>query len=78
MATEQNPAQSKRHTPRRDDDVAEWLKRKRDDLSPVQMMTGGGEITSPVWRAVDDLLNRYRECADYGLSLRPEDDEHGD
>lgn len=27
---------------------------------------------------VDRLLDRYRECSDYGLTLRPEDDELGD
>jgi hypothetical protein len=28
--------------------------------------------------AVDALLDRYRECADYGLSLRAEDEGAGD
>lgn len=53
------------HKPRRDDDVEVWIKRWRD--------------TQPTsWAAIDDLLDRYRECADYGLTLRPEDDERGD
>lgn len=30
------------------------------------------------WEAINDLLARYRECADYGLTLRPEDDGKGD
>ena len=55
------------HQPRRGDDVETWLKRQRDRSG-----------TRDRWLAVDALLDRYRECADYGLTLRPEDDEGGD
>lgn len=53
------------HEPCRGDDVEAWLKRERD----------GGEARCNV---IDQLLDRYRECSDYGLSLRPEHDELGD
>lgn len=52
--------------PHREDDVARWLKMRRDDLP--------GE--SPEWYAVDNLLDEWRELADVGRSLmeaRPED-----
>jgi hypothetical protein len=55
------------HYPRRDDQVAEWLKRMRDKNSYASERF-----------AINVLLDRYRECADYGLSLSEEDDEHGD
>lgn len=58
------------HRPRRGDDVEEWLKRRRDAWNRT------GE--RPEFHALDSLLDRYRECADYGLTLRPEDDEQGD
>lgn len=54
--------------PRRDDDVAKWLRRFRD-FHPGH---------SERHYVVDGLLARYNECADYGLTLRPEDDELGD
>jgi hypothetical protein len=60
---------AKAHRPRRDDDVAAWLKRMRDAYPE-------GDATARF--AVDRLLDRYRECADHGLTLRLEDDERGD
>lgn len=54
--------------PHRGDDVAEWLKRYRDRFF----------LDGERWRAVDQLLERYRECSDYGLTLKPEDDDKGD
>lgn len=56
--------------PTRGDDVEAWIKRCRDAWNRT------GE--RPEFRAIDWMLDRYRECADYGLSLRPEDDERGD
>jgi hypothetical protein len=70
IAHEALDAPASAHLPRRDDDVARWLKRMRDAWSQ------GGECSES--RAIDTLLDRYRECADYGLTLRPEDDEAGD
>lgn len=61
------------HAPQRGDDVEAWLRRMRNRF--------GGWVTAAErerFEAVDGLLNRYRECADYGLTLRPEDDDHGD
>jgi hypothetical protein len=55
------------HRPQRDDDVAAWLKRERDRAR-------GTKDYDPI----DGLLDRYRECADYGLTLRPEDEGKGD
>lgn len=63
------------HRPQRGDDVDAWLERQRDHYA-------GRRAVSPLAgsRCVvcQELLNRYRECADYGLTLRPEDDERGD
>ncbi len=56
------------HLPQRGDDVEEWLRRMRDRLPPA---TGRRY-------AINALLDRYRECSDYGLTLRPEDDGAGD
>ncbi len=62
------PPTEAQHRPRRDDDVETWLKRMRDRNS-----------SHPEYpHAIDGLLDRYRECADYGLTLRPEDDSLGD
>lgn len=61
------------HRPCRDDDIAAWLKRMRDGSDGHPGLGPG--ITHD---AIDGLLDRYRECADYGLTLRPEDDERGD
>lgn len=62
------PDREAHHQPRRDDEVAAWFKRMRDFLPP----------DSEQYQAVDRLLDRYRECSDYGLTLLPEDDERGD
>lgn len=56
------------HQPERGDDIDAWLRRRRD------LWPEGGEG----WRAINGLLDRYRECSDYGLTLRAEDDERGD
>jgi hypothetical protein len=48
--------------PRRDDAVAAWLKRWRD-----QFHSEG--ITDPRYTVLDDLLDDYREHADTGTSL---------
>ncbi|MCA1571052.1 MAG: hypothetical protein LC798_12165 [Chloroflexi bacterium] len=57
------------HHPRRDDDVAQWLTRMRDAWSQ------DGECSES--RAIDSLLDRYRECAELGLTLAAEHDEAG-
>lgn len=57
------------HRPCRGDDVEVWIKRMRDRIDPNK---------GRAFRAIDELLDRYRECSDYGLSLRPEDDHLGD
>lgn len=57
------------HRPRRGDDVEAWLERARDAYKRVGPTS---------WLPLDRLLDRYRECADYGLTLRPEDDGAGD
>jgi hypothetical protein len=51
------------HQPRRDDDVARWLKAKRDE----QQNSCGNEL--PYYWAIDELLDEYRARADYGLTL---------
>lgn len=53
------------HQPKRDDDVARWLRAKRErfmshDLTAADMRS---------WTVIDDLLNEYRARADYGLTL---------
>lgn len=52
--------------PHRDDAVAAWLKRERDRY---------GLRDTYSWGAIDRLLDRYREKADYGLAL---DEDGGD
>jgi uncharacterized protein YegP (UPF0339 family) len=47
------------HRPHRDDEVATWMKRKRDTHTP----------DSTAWRALDDLLDDYRLHADVGEPL---------
>jgi hypothetical protein len=47
------------HHPMRDDDVAKWLKAKRDSW---------GE-NSFSYTAIDELLDEYRARADYGFTL---------
>jgi hypothetical protein len=56
------------HKPMRGDDVELWLKRQREQFGRM----------SHQWRVVNELLDRYRWCSDYGLTLRPEDDHRGD
>lgn len=56
------------HKPARGDDFEQWLRRERDALQEHTIH----------WMVVDQLLDRYRERADYGLSLREEDDHKGD
>jgi hypothetical protein len=41
-------------------------------------MRDAGDPDKAAYCAVDRLLDRYIECADYGLTLLPEDDEWGD
>ena len=47
------------HQPMRDDDVARWLKAKRDENRPQGFF----------WTAIDHLLDEYRARADYGFTL---------
>lgn len=54
--------------PTRGDEMELWLKRMRDKRS----------ANGVAYNTIDQLLDRYRECSDYGLSLRPVDDERGD
>lgn len=49
----------KPHEPRRDDDVAEWLKEKRDAHRPH----------SEGWEWMDWILDEYRLRADLGKNL---------
>lgn len=51
------------HRPRRDDDVARWLKGRRD-----KHVNGDGDELPYYW-AIDSLLDEYRARADYGLTL---------
>ncbi len=51
--------------PRRGDEVAEWLKRKRDEV-PQPIYRGA---TSLVRVAIDELLDDYRLHADTGIPL---------
>ena len=48
------------HQPRRNDDVAKWLKAKRDELA--------GEQDDWYW-VIDRMLDEYRARADYGFTL---------
>lgn len=54
--------------PSRNDAVAAWLKRKRDEWTHYG-------VCQREWAAVDRLLDEYREKADYGLRL---DEDGGD
>jgi hypothetical protein len=51
------------HQPKRDDDVARWLKARRDEY----ITDSPGGLTS--WHALDALLDEYRARADYGFDL---------
>jgi hypothetical protein len=57
------------HLPRRDDAVATWLKANRDRSSGPVM---------PRWRAIDYLLELYRDHADTGTPLGQHACEPGD
>lgn len=56
------------HRPQRGDDVEAWLKRMRDRYPRV----------STEWSTANRILDRYRECSDYGLTLQSSDDGAGD
>lgn len=62
-----------RHQPQRGDDVEAWLRRRRNLYAGRATIADGYRF-----EALDALLDRYRECSDYGLSLEREDDERGD
>jgi hypothetical protein len=51
------------HQPRRNDDVARWLKARRDEYTTS---SPGGNAC---WHAIDALLDEYRARADYGFDL---------
>ena len=51
------------HQPKRDDDVARWLKASRDKC------LGTDPGSRVYWHTLDDLLDEYRARADYGLTL---------
>ena len=59
------------YLPHRGDDVENWLKRMRDKVQ-------GDYSEHTAYQVIEKLLTRYRECSDYGLTLRPEDDSLGD
>lgn len=69
---------SQPYRPRREDAVARWLKRMRDHFGAQDRLD---EVTPEAgelkwrWGTIDGLLDRYRECADFGLSLEPDDDD---
>lgn len=48
------------HQPRRNDDVAKWLKAKRDEFA--------GDQRDWYW-VIDQMLEEYRARADYGFTL---------
>ena len=52
------------HQPKRDDDVARWLKTLRDVYDPR-----GGVIERSSYQMIDAILDEYRARADYGLTL---------
>lgn len=47
------------HKPKREDGVARWLQRLRDQEAS----------DSIEYQTIDGLLGRYNDCADFGLSL---------
>ena len=51
------------HQPKRDDDVARWLKATRDGSSR------NGRYANIAYHVLNDLLDEYRARADYGLTL---------
>lgn len=54
--------------PKRDDDVARWLKAKRDEFSH-DMWDSENLFDRTVYVAIDAMLDEYRARADYGLTL---------
>lgn len=52
------------HVPKNRDGVMAWLKRCRD----------GYPKGSTEYRTLGTLISKYRDCADYGLRLSPEDE----
>lgn len=58
-------------TPRRDDEVAAWLKRRRDEWRHPRW----SDISVTPAVVANWLLDEYRERADYGLAL---DEDGGD
>jgi hypothetical protein len=61
-SAERDRATGGRHEPRRDDDVARWLKRKRDEHV-------GRPSPDHLWHLLDGLLDDYRDHADTGTPL---------
>ena len=59
------PFEESDHEPERGSEVEQWIKHRRDSFGA----TDGGE-NPPEWRALDDLLDSYREMADAGLSIK--------
>ena len=59
------PFEENDHAPERGSEVERWIKHWRDNFGA----TGGGE-NPPEWRAIDDLLDSYRDMADAGLSIK--------
>jgi hypothetical protein len=53
------------HQPKREDDVARWLKRIRDEYQPNPF----DSRESGAYWAIDGILDEYRARADYGLTL---------
>lgn len=68
---------SGRFQPRRDDAVARWLKRARDKQTNSERpdFPKHGMARVMAYEVIDSLLDRYRECSDFNLSLEPEDDD---
>lgn len=55
------------HYPRRDDQVAAWIKHRRDEHSKPE--DGTRHLIGAAWEALDALLDEYRLAADTGQSL---------
>ena len=53
------------HQPKRDDDVARWLRKIRDQYQPSPF----DSRESGAYWALDGVLDEYRARADYGLTL---------
>jgi hypothetical protein len=59
------------HQPRRDDEVAAWLKAKRNEwyVSSQYRLTPSEARARTIYTAIDDLLDDYRLHADTGTPL---------